>query len=82
MSETMDPMATEVDQQELAQQLLAQAKEQGIDLVGPDGWSNRLTKTSWKLLWKRKWTSTSDTKTRRVWAREQEWITEGHWRDG
>ncbi len=27
----MDPMATEVDQQELAQQLLAQTKEQGIE---------------------------------------------------
>jgi hypothetical protein len=33
----MDPMAKEVDQQELAQQLLAQVREQGIDLVGPDG---------------------------------------------
>ncbi|WP_370871426.1 IS256 family transposase [Pseudarthrobacter niigatensis] len=40
----MDPMATDVDQQELAQQLLAQAKEQGIDLVGPGGLLNRLTK--------------------------------------
>jgi len=28
MSETMDLMATEVDQQELAQQFLAQAREQ------------------------------------------------------
>jgi transposase-like protein len=44
MSDTMDPMATDVDQQELAQQLLAQAREQGIDLVGPDGLLNRLTK--------------------------------------
>ncbi|MDF9751598.1 IS256 family transposase [Arthrobacter sp. ES3-54] len=44
MSGTMDPMATEMDQQELAQRLLAQAKEQGIDLVGPDGLLNRLTK--------------------------------------
>jgi transposase-like protein len=44
MSGTMDPMATDVDQQELAQQLLAQAREQGIDLVGPDGLLNRLTK--------------------------------------
>ncbi|MFC9351563.1 hypothetical protein [Arthrobacter sp. NPDC057013] len=44
MSDTMDPMATEMDQQELAQQLLAQAKEQGIDLVGPDELLNRLTK--------------------------------------
>ena len=43
MSGTMDPMATEVDQQELAQQPLAQAKEQGIDRVGPDGLLNRLT---------------------------------------
>jgi hypothetical protein len=30
MSGTMDSMATDVDQQELAQQLLAQAREQGI----------------------------------------------------
>ncbi|MCB5283334.1 MULTISPECIES: IS256 family transposase [unclassified Arthrobacter] len=43
MSETLDPMATDVDQQELAQQLLAQAREQGIDLVGPGGLLNRLT---------------------------------------
>ncbi|WP_425547135.1 transposase [Arthrobacter humicola] len=40
----MDPMATEMDQQELAQQLLAQAREQGIELVGPGGLLNRLTK--------------------------------------
>jgi hypothetical protein len=40
MSDTMDPVATEVDQQELAQQLLAQAREQGIELVGPDGLLN------------------------------------------
>jgi putative transposase len=44
MSETKDPMATEVDQQELARQLLARATEQGIELVGPDGLFNRLTK--------------------------------------
>ncbi|ADX75152.1 transposase (plasmid) [Pseudarthrobacter phenanthrenivorans Sphe3] len=44
MSETMDPMATDVDQQELAQQLLAQSREQGIELVGPGGLLNRLTK--------------------------------------
>lgn len=34
MSETMDPMATETDQQELAQPLLAQASEWGINRVG------------------------------------------------
>ncbi|MET4590651.1 hypothetical protein ABIA70_002256 [Arthrobacter sp. 754] len=44
MGDTMDSMATDVDQQELARQLLAQARAQGIDLVGPDGLLNRLTK--------------------------------------
>jgi len=44
MTETLVPMATPVDQRELAEQLLAQAKEQGIDLVGPGGLLNRLTK--------------------------------------
>ncbi|MFD6895439.1 IS256 family transposase [Rhodococcus sp. NPDC060086] len=37
-------MATEVDPQQLAEQLLAQAKEQGIDLMGPNGLLNQLTK--------------------------------------
>ncbi|MCY1674975.1 hypothetical protein OVA06_09675 [Pseudarthrobacter sp. SL88] len=41
MSVTMDPMVTDVDQEELAQQLLAQARERGMDLVGPDGVLNR-----------------------------------------
>ena len=45
MTETLDPMAaTEVDQKQLAEQLLAQAKEQGVDLMGPDGLLNQLTK--------------------------------------
>jgi transposase-like protein len=38
-------MATDVDQQALAQQLLARAREQGIDLGGTDGLLNRLTKS-------------------------------------
>jgi hypothetical protein len=33
-----------VDQQELAQQLLAQTREQGIEIFGPYGLFNRLTK--------------------------------------
>ena len=37
-------MADEVDPQQLAEQLLAQAKAQGVDLVGPDGLVNRLTR--------------------------------------
>ena len=36
--------ATPVDQQQLAEQLLAQAKEQGVELVGPGGLLNQLTK--------------------------------------
>lgn len=47
MTETLDPMAeTEVDQKQLAEQLLAQAKEQGVELMGPNGLLNQLTKTS------------------------------------
>ena len=44
MSETLDPVAIELDQKELAKQLLAQAKEQGVELVGPNGLLNQLTK--------------------------------------
>nr|WP_245938118.1 IS256 family transposase [Williamsia limnetica] len=35
---------TEVDQKQLAEQLLAQAKEQGVELMGPNGLLNQLTK--------------------------------------
>src|SRR5215211_2416564 len=45
MSETLDPVATEVDQRQLAEQLLAQAKEQGVELMGPHGLLNQLTKS-------------------------------------
>ncbi len=46
MTDTIDAvMADEVvDQQELAEQLLAQAKTQGVDLVGPFGLLNQITK--------------------------------------
>ena len=44
MSETLDPVATELDQRQLAEQRLAQAKEQGVELVGPNGLLNQLTK--------------------------------------
>jgi putative transposase len=44
MSETLDPVAMELNQQQLAEQLLAQAKEQGVELVGPNGLLNQLTK--------------------------------------
>jgi len=44
MSETLDPVATELDHRQLAEQLLGQAKEQGVELVGPNGLLNQLTK--------------------------------------
>lgn len=44
MTETLDPVTDEMDPQRLAEQLLAQAKEQGVELVGPNGLLNRLTK--------------------------------------
>jgi putative transposase len=39
MSGSLEPVASELDQRQLAEQLLAQAKEQGVELVGPDGCS-------------------------------------------
>lgn len=44
MTETLDPMADEVDQKQLAEQLLAQTKEQGVELMCPNGLLNQLTK--------------------------------------
>lgn len=44
MSETLESVAIDVDRKQLAEQLLAQAKEQGVELVGPNGLLNRLTK--------------------------------------
>ena len=44
MSETLESVAIDVDHKQLAEQLLAQAKEQGVELVGPNGLLNQLTK--------------------------------------
>jgi transposase-like protein len=44
-AEMIDPVTGEIiDEQALAAQLLKQAKEQGVDLVGPNGLLNQLTK--------------------------------------
>lgn len=44
--EMIDPVTGEIiDQQQIAEQLLAQAKEQGVSLVGPEGLLGGLTKT-------------------------------------
>lgn len=45
MIEMIDPVTGElIDEQQLAEQLLRQARQQGVDLVGPDGLLNGLTK--------------------------------------
>ena len=46
MTDTIDAVTADevVDQRQLAEQLLAQAKAQGVDLVGPDGLLNQITK--------------------------------------
>jgi len=54
MSETLDPVAMELDQRQLAEQLLAQAKEQGVELVGPNGLLNQLTKKCSRPHWMRR----------------------------
>jgi len=42
----IDPVTGEIiDQKDLAERLLAQAKEQGVSLVGPGGLLNQLTKS-------------------------------------
>ncbi|KXF55183.1 transposase [Rhodococcus sp. SC4] len=44
MTETLEPMdQSKIDHQELAQQLIAQAKAEGVELVGPNGLLNQLT---------------------------------------
>lgn len=42
----IDPVTGEIiDQRQIPEQLLAQAKKQGVSLVGPGGLLRRLTKT-------------------------------------
>lgn len=71
MSGTMNPMATDVDQQELAQRLLAQSGEQDFNLVGPDRFLNGCRRTFWRPLWKRRWTNTSATRKHDVSGRQR-----------
>ena len=44
MTDTIGPVPARIDQQRLAQELVEQAKGQGLDLVGPDGLLAGLTK--------------------------------------
>ena len=45
LTETLDPVAKQTtDTDELSQQLLEQAKTEGVELIGPDWLPNQLTK--------------------------------------
>ena len=45
MTETIEPMAAQIDQQQLAQELVEQARAEGVGLVGAGGLLTRLTKS-------------------------------------
>ncbi len=45
MNDTIGPMPDRIDQQQLAQQLVEAARADGVELVGPDGLLNGLTKS-------------------------------------
>jgi putative transposase len=45
MTDTIEPMATQFDQQQLAKELVERARADGVELVGPDGMLTGLTKS-------------------------------------
>ena len=45
MTETIEPMPAQIDQQQLAQQLVEKARVDGVELVGPGGLLSGLTKS-------------------------------------
>ena len=45
MTETISPVPEQIDTQQLAQELVARARAEGVDLVGPGGLLTGLTKT-------------------------------------
>jgi putative transposase len=45
VTEIIEPMATQIDQQQLAQELVEQARAEGVELVGQGGLLTRLTKS-------------------------------------
>jgi putative transposase len=45
VTETIESMATQIDQQQLAQELVEQARAEGVELVGQGGLLTRLTKS-------------------------------------
>jgi putative transposase len=45
MTDTIEPVATQIDQQRLAQELVDKARNEGVELVGPGGMLTGLTKS-------------------------------------
>jgi putative transposase len=45
VTEIIEPMATQIDQQQLVQELVEQARAEGMELVGQGGLLTRLTKS-------------------------------------
>jgi transposase-like protein len=45
VTETIEPMPAQIDQQQLAQDLVDKARAEGVDLVGPGGLLSGLTKS-------------------------------------
>ena len=45
MTDTIEPMAVEIDQQQLAKELVEKARADGVELVGPEGMLAGLTKS-------------------------------------
>jgi hypothetical protein len=45
MTDTIEPVPARIDQQQLAQELVAAARADGVELVGPGGLLTGLTKT-------------------------------------
>jgi hypothetical protein len=45
MTETIEPMTAQIDQQQLAQELVEQARTEGVELVGQGGLLTRLAKS-------------------------------------
>jgi len=45
VTETIEPMPAQIDQQQLARELVDKARAEGVELVGPDGLLTGLTKT-------------------------------------
>lgn len=70
--ETIDGVVTEeINEKELAERLLAQAREQGVSLVGPGGLLSSLTKTVLERALEaemvERWCQAASTSSRRAW---------------